>query len=126
MKVLGLTLIEKSVTVTGPATAELFARFESIDPAAAVTVPLSLKPPWKGTVGVKTTVTVAVAAGCKLPMEHCTALPTGDAQLPGELVIELNVTPVPGRLSVNTTPDVGSGPVFVILKVNVTELPTPI
>ena len=36
------------------------------------------------------------------------------------------MTPVLGRLSVNTTPDVGSGPAFFIAKVNVTELPTPI
>ena len=119
--------MEKSVTVTGVAgAAELFPGLGSADPAAAVTVPLSLKPPGNGTVGVSTTVAVAVAAGWSVPMEHCTVPPTGEAQLPGELVIELNVTPVLGRLSVNTTPDVGSGPAFFIVKVNVTELPTPI
>ena len=124
--VFGLTVSEKSVTVTGPAAAELLAGFESNEPAAAVTVPLSLKPPGNGTVGVSTTVTVAVAPDCRVPMEHCTALPTGDAQLPGELVMELKLTPVPGRLLVNTTPEVGSGPAFLMVKVNVTELPTPI
>src|SRR5581483_7039561 len=51
---------------------------------------------------------------------------TGDAQLPGEELIELKVTPVPGKLLVKTTPAVGSGPTFLTVKVKVTELPTPI
>jgi len=56
--------MEKSVTVTGVAgAAELFPRLGSADPAAAVTVPLSLKPPGNGTVGVRTTVAVPVAPG---------------------------------------------------------------
>ena len=119
--------MEKSVTVTGVAgAAELLDGLGSSDPAAAVTVPLLLKPPGNGTVGVSTTVTVALPAGCRVPTEHCTVPLMGVAQLPGELVIELKVTPVVGRLSVKTTPEVGSGPALVTVNVKVTELPTPI
>jgi len=111
VKVLGLEAKEKSVTVT-LAWPELLPVLGSIDAAAALTVPLLENPPANGTVGVSVTVTVAVPFGCRVPIEHCTVPPTGEAQLPGEALMELNVTPEVGKLSVNTIPDVGSGPAF--------------
>jgi hypothetical protein len=116
VKVLGLTAREKSVTVTLSGVAgALLAKLGSNAVGAALTVPVFVKPAGNGTVGVKVTVTVAVVAICMVPIEHCTAPLTGDAQLPGEALMELKVTPETGRVSVKTTPVAGSGPTFVTL-----------
>lgn len=116
VKVLGLTESEKSDTVTLSGVAgALLAKLGSNAVAAVLTVPVLMKPAGNGTVGVKVTVMVAVVAICIVPIEHCTAPLTGDAQLPGEALMELKVTPEAGRVSVKTTPVAGSGPPLVIL-----------
>ena len=49
------------------------------------------------TVGVKTSVTVAVPPLNKVPIEHRTFEFAGEVQLPGELEIDVNVAPDVGR-----------------------------
>jgi len=116
VKVFGLTEREKSVTVTlSGVLGVLFARLGSNAVPALLTIPVFVKPAGNGTVGVKVTVMVAVVPICIVPIEHCTAPLTGDAQLPGEALIELNVTPEAGSVSVNTTAVDGSGPPLVIV-----------
>jgi hypothetical protein len=118
----------KSVTGTED-DAELFAVLVSIEGGFTLgvtpTVPLVVSD-CAEVVGVNSTVTVAVAPFPKVPIRHCTELLTAVAQLPGELLVVPAVAPLLGKVAVKLTPDVGSGPLFVIVYLNVSWLPTPI
>jgi len=108
----GATLILKSLTV-----ALALAVAVKPDPST-VTVPLFPREP--ATVGVRTTVTVAVAPAFKVPIEHVTVdgLPVGVPQLPGEVDAETNVA-FEGRTSEKVTPVVRS-PLLVMVYVKLT------
>jgi hypothetical protein len=90
-----VALIVKSRTCT-LALAVLLVRSGSIEGGAAKTLPLPDS--WVDpTVGVKTSVTVAVPPPNKVPIEHRTFEFAGELQLPGELEIDVNVAPDVGR-----------------------------
>src|SRR5437868_11642448 len=118
----------KSVTGT-EADAELLAALVSIEGGFMLgvtpTVPLVVSD-CAEVVGVSSTVTVAVAPFPRVPIRHCTELLTAVAQLPGELLVVPAVAPLLGNVAVKLTPDVGSGPLFVIVYLKVSWLPTPI
>ncbi len=116
--VLGLTLIEKSVTLTASAFELL------VDDPAEVTMPLFEKT-GEAVVGVIVTVTVAVAPVVNVPIEQTTVVPLGEPQVPGLLLIEPKVAPLAGRLSVKTIPVAGSVLPFLTMYLNVTGFPTP-
>jgi hypothetical protein len=114
----GATLILKSATV-----ALALAVAVNVDPRT-VTVPLFPMEP--ATVGVRFTVTVAVAPAFKVPIEHVTVdgLPVGEPQLPGEVAAETKVAPE-GSTSEKVTPVVKS-PLLVMVYLKLTWLPTPV
>ena len=114
----GATLILKSATV-----ALALAVAVNVDPRT-VTVPLFPMEP--ATVGVRLTVTVAIAPAFKVPMEHVSVdgVPVGEPQLPGEVEAETKVAPE-GRTSEKVTPVVKS-PLLVMVYLKLTALPTPV
>src|SRR6267143_711907 len=104
--VAGATAILKSFT---PATAGGGAGVTTTVVPNTVTLPPSLNEP--AVVGVRTTVTVAVAPPFKVPTVQVTEpLLVGAGQLlwPGELLAETKVTPVAGIASVKMMPVVRS------------------
>ena len=110
--------MEKSDTV-----ALALAVAVKVDPST-VTVPLFPIEP--ATVGVRSTVTVAVAPAFRVPTEHdrVEGLPVGAPQLPGEIAAETKVAPA-GRTSEKVTPVVKS-PLLVMVYLKVTWFPTPV
>ena len=94
-----------------------------VDPRT-VTVPLFPMEP--ATVGVRTTVTVAVAPALRVPIAHVSVegLPVGVPQLPGEVDAETKVAP-DGRTSEKVIPVVKS-PLLVMVYLKLTALPTPV
>ena len=108
----GATAILKSPTV-----ALALAVAVKLDPST-VTVPLFPSAP--ATVGVRTTVTVAVAPAFKVPIEHVRVegLPVGVPQLPGEVDAETKVA-FEGSTSEKVTPVVKS-PLFVMVYLKLT------
>jgi hypothetical protein len=114
----GATLIVKSATV-----ALALAVAVKVDPRT-VTVPLFPREP--ATVGVSTTVTVAVAPAFRVPIEHVSVegLPVGVPQLPGEVDPETKVAP-DASTSEKVIPVVKS-PLLVMVYLKLTELPTPV
>ena len=114
----GATLILKSATV-----ALALAVAVNVDPRT-VTVPLFPKEP--ATVGVRLTVTVAIAPAFRVPIEHVSVdgLPVGEPQLPGEVEAETKVAPE-GRTSEKVTPVVKS-PLLVMVYLKLTALPIPV
>ena len=114
----GATLILKSETVALALAVEV-----NVDPRT-VTVPLFPMEP--GTVGVRITVTVAVAPPLRVPIEHVNVdgLPVGVPQLPGEVDAETKVAP-DGKTSEKVIPVVKS-PLLVMVYLKLTWLPTPV
>src|ERR1700730_1254551 len=114
LAVAGATAILKSFTL---ATAGGSAGVTTTVVPNTVTLPPSLNEP--AVVGVRTTVTVAVAPPFKVPTVQVTVpvpVLVGAGQLvwPGELLAETKVAPADGMTSVKITPVVRS-PLFVIL-----------
>src|ERR1700730_2855392 len=108
--VAGATAMLKSFTL---ATAGGGAGATTTAVPNTVTLPPSLNEP--RVVGVRTTVTVAVAPPFKDPTVQVTVPPlAGQLVCPGELLAETKVTPVAGIASVKMMPVVRS-PLFVIL-----------
>ena len=108
----------KSVTV-----ALALAVAVKVDPRT-VTVPLLPIEP--ATVGVRTTVTVAVAPALSVPIEHVSVdgLPVGVPQLPGEVDAETKLAPE-GSTSEKVMPVVKS-PLLVMVYLKLTWFPTPV
>ncbi len=110
--VAGAKLILKSLTVT-----LALAVAVKLDPST-VTVPLLPRAPTA--VGVRITVTVAIAPAFKVPIEHVRVegLPVGVPQLPGDVDADTKLAPE-GSTSEKVIPGVKS-PLFVMVYLKLT------
>lgn len=118
----GETSIRKSVTRGIGAMVAV-----TVEPLLNVTVALLPRPVGATAVGVTTMLTVAVPPTLNVPIAHVTVagVPVAPVQEPGEVVALLKVAPLVGSTSVKFTLNAGSGPLFVMVYLNVSVLPTP-